>query len=430
MMQVDALHRLHRDDVIRSVDSMVGHLLTHGNDTLALALYFWVARSYGLVLVNGDDLAAWARAYVKGVFVDRRIGRQRDTEIASAALAAIALQDTDALAGLEGAVCEGISTMTRDEISRHSVPFNSAAYGSILLLAARTFQVTALDLSGCGDAIADLYDHAVLGGRAFGMGFAVDFLHKINENGRVEDVTRRARAALNDPRIGYEDQLYLLQALWVAQPVTGDIDLVDLSERVLERSPGLLYIGHGNEDISPTSRDDMAMPISHLYRAMLLYNLLRVEQVALIRSAELFNERYRGNRAIITAAFAAYLFPIILVWCVVVTPLVAARDAADRFWLQQQFGAMSVVGALLYSLDLAFLTLLVPCTWTVVGDLWSVLVRAHVESDRRLKDVVATHLSHTIMQWKGWFALAFLVNVLSGFAPSGLAHILHTMTAK
>lgn len=58
------------------------------------------------------------------------------------------------------------------------------------------------------------------------------------------------------------------------------------------------------------------------------------------------------------------------------------------------------------------------------------LIRAQVDSDRRLKNVVAMRLSQAIKRWWGWFVLAFFVNVLSGFAPNGFAHILHTVTSK
>lgn len=74
--------------------------------------------------------------------------------------------------------------------------------------------------------------------------------------------------------------------------------------------------------------------------------------MAQVRSVEVFNEHYRGNRSITMAAFVVYLLPIVVVWCVVAAPLVALPNAAERFWIEQQFGVMSVRGALLFSIDL------------------------------------------------------------------------------
>lgn len=318
------------------------------------------------------------------------------------------------------------------ELDRHAVPFGSAAYGVILLLAARLFNVAESRLPDAARAVADLYERALVGGRAFGMGFAVSLLREIGEVTRVEDLAQRARVALDDPRTGYEDQVYLMQALWAAEPITGNGDgkLAEFSERILGASPGLLYIGRGTEDIAPVGDEETTIPISDLYRAMLLDIVLRVEQVADTRAVAVFNERYRGRRGVTTAAFGFYLVLIALVWLVVGGPLVAWYNVAEHFWIEQQFGAMSVWGVFLYSLDIALFTLLLPCTRAVVGALWDVLIRTHVESDRQVQDVVWSRLSKAAAQWKIVVAVAFVVSVLAAFVPPGLTHVLHLMRGK
>ncbi len=429
MTRADIAHLAHRDVVVRSIDRAVGRLLDGGDDPLALSLSLWVVRSHDLVLVNGDALAAWASAWVVRILVDGQVGRRKDIEIASAALAAISLQGSDVLADRETAVRKGLKRAINDEIDRRGVPFGSAAYAAIFLLAVRLFAVDEPRLPDALRSVADLYERALSGGRAFGLGFVVSLLRGMGDTGRADDLACRARVALGDPRTGYEDQIYLVQALWVAKTVTGDDDLVDMSARLLVGSPGLAYIGQGAEDIDPAGEENTVIPVSHLYRAMLLDVILRTEQVANKRAATVLDERYRGRRAVTMAAFGAYLVPVVLVWFAVGDPLVVWRNAAEHFWIDQQFMAMSVWGALLYSLDVAILTLLIPCTGAVIGALWDVLIRAHTESDRRLQDVVWPRLLGAIVQWKLLFAIAFVVSVVVGFALPGLAHILHRLSA-
>jgi len=425
MTQADIAHLAHRDVVVRSIDRAVGRLLECGDDPLALSLSLWVVRSHDLVLVNGDALAAWASTWVVRILVDGQVGRRKDIEIASAALAAVAMQGSDALTDRETAVREGIKRTISAELDRRVVPFGSAAYAAILLLAAHLFAVDEPRLPDALRSVTDLYERALSGGRAFGLGFVVSLLTAMGDTRRADDLACRARVALDDLRTGYEDQIYLMQALWVITTVTGDDDLIDMSAHLLARSPGLAYIGQGTETIDPAGEETTVIPVSHLYRAMLLDVILRTEQVANKRAATVLDERYRGRRAVTTPAFGAYLVPIVLVWVAVGGPLVAWRNAAEHFWIDQQFTAMSVWGALLYSLDVALFTLLVPCTGAVIGALWDVLIRAHTESDRRLQDVVWPRLLGAIVQWKLLFAVALVVSVVGGFALPGLTHILH-----
>lgn len=113
MTRGDMAYLAHRDDVVRSVDRAVDRLLTDGNDPFSLALYLWVARIHGIVLVNGDGLAAWASTWVERSLVDGHVGRRKDTEVASAALAAMALRGIDALADIDAAVRAGIERASR-----------------------------------------------------------------------------------------------------------------------------------------------------------------------------------------------------------------------------------------------------------------------------------------------------------------------------
>jgi hypothetical protein len=129
------------DGLVQSTDRAITRLLTEGDDPLALASYLWVVRTRGIVPINGARLVAWGVAWCRTIFADGRIGRRRDEDVASAALAAMALNGTDALVELHDSIRTGLERVVGRELDRRTIPFGWPAYSAIVLLAAHAFGV-------------------------------------------------------------------------------------------------------------------------------------------------------------------------------------------------------------------------------------------------------------------------------------------------
>lgn len=419
-----------RDDIVRSADRAVGRLLRNESDPLALALYLRVMRDHDLVLINGDRLVAWAATWVRRILVDGHIGRRRDMDIASAALAATGLHGTDTFASLESGVRERLGRVVSDELDVRPVPFRSAPYGAIVLYAISFFGIKEPRVASVADALTTLYDSAFASGRMFGIGFVIRLLSTLGRVERIKALAERARHALDDPRTGYEDRVYLLEALWAAAPVIGTNGIADLSELIVPASPGLLYIDQGVEEVTPAEDDWVAITVSDLYRAELLDVVLHTEKAASARILDRLDERYRGRRVVTVSAFGFYFLIIVMLWVALLVPLIVAWPMAHRYWIDQQFGSLSAWGASLYALDIAVITIAVPCTKSLLTGLWNVLVRSQVESDRRVRDLFWRSLADTITQWNVWFVGAIVVAIIVSVGFPGLVHLAHLFSKK
>jgi hypothetical protein len=129
------------DSPFQSVDFAVKHLLDTESDPLALAMYLWVFRVHNLSLNNSDRLVSWGIPWTQRTFISESIGRKKDEQIASAALALASLAKTRALSTVENDLRLGVKRALAAELDRRSIPLRHPVYGAMLLLAACQLKV-------------------------------------------------------------------------------------------------------------------------------------------------------------------------------------------------------------------------------------------------------------------------------------------------
>lgn len=410
-------------DVTDSVDSAVQRLLIDESDPLALAVYLWTLQDHDIQLVNGDGLANWGLLQVRRVLIDGQIGRRKDEDVAVAALAAVALKRTGILADVVGDVAEGLRRLLAAEMDHHLIPFRRPSYAIILLLAARAFDVDEPYPSTAQVAVADAFIGAIPGGRLFGLGFVVALLRGGDYGEVLASLDARAQDGLMSPATEYEDQLYLAQALLLLRHGSaGEDDAVRLAERVLIQSPIWSYIMTGVEEVYPAGDGTIAVPVSHLYRAALLDVALRVEEHAAARTQAQQDARYRGRGLVGMAAFGFVAVVLAAVWAVLGHSMIPIAGATRRYWLLNDYHALSVPAALLSLSGAVFITFLAPFTLVTLWTAWTLLARARIESDRRILEVMSRRTWTLLKWWAIAVALAILLNLATGQLGPGLQH--------
>jgi hypothetical protein len=411
------------DGLVQSTDRAITRLLTEGDDPLALASYLWVVRTRGIVPINGARLVAWGVAWCRTIFADGRIGRRRDEDVASAALAAMALNGTDALVELHDSIRTGLERVVGRELDRRTIPFGWPAYSAIVLLAAHAFGVDDERFPAAAHETAAAYQRSIMGGHALGVTFVIALLEQFGAAEQRVTLLEWVRQAVDAPRTGYEDHAYLLQALWTAQGSGHDLLRV-LSVRTLMASPALAYVGTGTEDVPPAGDGSVVVTVSHLYRAALLDVLARAREGAAGRAEAQLDARYRGHWVITTAAFFGMGTLILLVGTVLLWPLVSLAGAAHEYFVEANYRAMPPWQGWLYIGDSLLIFLLVLCVVGAVPPVWSLLIRSHVESDRRLREVVIPRLRTAIVLWLTLVLTGFLISAWAGVLAPGVRHLL------
>ncbi len=340
-----------RDQVLRSVDLSIRDLLPQGErDPIALAMYLWVVRSHDLSLINKDGLVNWGVAWVRRVFIEKKVGRRSDEHIVSAALAAAALAGTGALSSMDADICMAIRQLLSAEIDQRPLPFGRPSYASIFLLAAA---VLGIGESGTrtAKALGSAFRDSTAGGRVFGIGFAVQVLRKNHELENLDDLMRTVNSAVQDPRTGYEDELYLLQALWLNHDASSpNAKEVELTHHLLDRSPVWSYLFVGTEDVEAAGDGSVGVHLSHLCRAALVDVILRFGTYVDARADSMLDARYRGRRVVGFSAFGFVSLLLIGTWFIFGWLMMPWTDAAWRYWVQNDYGAMSQPSAFIFHL--------------------------------------------------------------------------------
>lgn len=380
--------------VAQSADLAIRDLLTDGSNPLALAVYLWTVLQTDLSLVNRDRLVNWGEAWARQIFVDGSIGRRGDEQIVSAALAAAALWGTNALSDVQSEIRESVRLKLSAELDRQAIPYAHPSYGAAFLLAAQVLDVDEPRIVVAAKTVASAFEGAIPGGRVFGIGFIVLLLKKIQCLETIKALESCLTDAVTDPRISYDDQLCILQSILLISKSVHLADKMVSVHSALTGSPMWSYLMVGMEDIPAAGDGHAVVTVSHLCRAVLLDATIRLHSLVAQRAELMLNERYSGNKVVGLFAFGFVALLLSGAWFALGSAMIPWWDAARRYWFLNNYDIMAPWAALLFIAGVVFASLLLPVTLVVLWNSWALLVRAHVQSDRRTAEV----LGHCV--WK------------------------------
>lgn len=420
---VERSDRLHQ-----SVDLAIRDLLGEDADPLAKAAYLWSTRRHDNFLINSDALVAWGLRWVRQILVEGETSRRRDEEIASAALAAVALVNTKGFSSLEYEVCTGVKAALDAELKGNSIPFRRPSYGAALLYAAHSLKIDAIGLHEAVVHTGESFIDALSGGRLFGLPLVVRMLRDLKEESLVLDMMQAVRETLADPKLNYEDQVFLLQALWESFDDSPDESVMAATERIVSKSPVWGYLMNGMEDVPPAGDGHSVVYVSHLYRAALLDVTARYQARAAARAEEMIDDRHKGRFGVVWLAFWGVLLSSVAGCIVMFIPLYAYANAAGGFWVGGHPNAMRPLPALLYMLDTLTLTYVVIASIFVIPESYRIFVRSQIASDKRIKDILGAKLRRAAVWWFLSLVCAIAVNVYSNIISPGMQHLLKRET--
>jgi hypothetical protein len=410
------------DRLQQSVDLAIRDLLGEGVDPLAKAAYLWTMRRHDKPLVNSDALVRWGFGWVRQILIAGDTSRRRDEEVASAALAAAALAGTKEFSSIADDVRAGIQAALDGELKRNGIPFRRPPYGAALLYGAHSLNVTA---AGFRDAIVrtgQAFRDAIPGGRLFGLPFIVRMLRDLKEADLAREIEQAVKETLADPKTGYEDHPFLVQALWESLGGVPDESAMEITERVLAKSPAWGYLMNGMEDVPPAGDGQVVIFLSHLFRASLLDVLMSYQSVVSAHKEAQFDARYRVRAGISWSAFSFYVLILAIAWGSLTLPLVKYFNGAYRYWLLSDYAAMTNGWAALYLLGVNLFVYLSILTVMMLPRLYYVFIKAQIGSDERIKSVLGSRLWVATKIWLGLIAVEFLYGLLINLIVPSLQH--------
>ncbi len=411
------------DSLFQSVDLAVKHLLNTESDPLALAMYLWVFRTHNISLNNSDRLASWGISWTHRTFISESVGRKRDEQIASAALSLVALAKTRVLSNVENNLRSGVKRALAVELDRRSIPLRHPVYGAMLLLAACQLKVDEPRTASAAEAITASFTKGIPGGRAFGAGIIVQLLQEIQKEDLLATFTQHIQKTIDDPRVTYEDRLYLLQALWLSHNDVSEPDeIVELTERFLKASTTWSSLMDGMEEIPSAGDGQIPVTVSHLYRAVLLDINLRFQIGETSRTQALLDARYGGRRLINLAAFGFSVLFLAGIWFLLGKAVLFSLDVGRRYWLLDDYHAMSSSSALFFLGEVLFATLLLPVTLVILWTLWLLLLQTKATNDREIVEVLGHRVRVAFLTWLTLIALAVFISLFTGAIGPAFTH--------
>jgi hypothetical protein len=413
----------HIERLIQSIDFAIRDLLKTENDPLALALYLWTLRQHKLSLINGDDLVRWGTAWIYQAFIEGNVTRRKDEQVTSAALASAALAKVHDLSSIEDQVREKVQQSVSSELSRCAIPYDRPSYGAILLFAATILDVQEPRIGESAKAVISAFREAFPGGRLFGLGFAIQLLQQTRNRELLFIIEQSAYSALEDPRTNYEDQLYLLQALWLLSGETAPSkQLIELTGQILHNSPVWPYLMVGTEEILSAGDGQAIVGVSHLYRSILLDVILKYQQYVDVQAKVSLEAKHRGRSIVRYCAFGFGMVSEGVVWLLLAWAIVPSYSAARRYWLLHEYTAMTSQSALLYLtyvLLAIFILFYSPVfTWTW----WSLLIRSKADSDRQIAEILGRSTLKVFLVWLTLIVVAVIIGLFTGVIEPAFQH--------
>jgi len=405
--------------VSQSVDYAIRDLLTEAEDPLALASYLWTYQQHKLTSINSKALIRWGKNWAHHVIIEHHVGARRDEEVASAALVISALCVDSTSPEIQHDFRNELSRLVGSELTKGPVPFKRSSYGSIVLLGVQRVGATEIPIDNSVKEISRQFREAIPGGRLFGLAYHAMLLRDLGKADDVDELARNVRTAFQIGIVNWEDQIYLLQSLWLLQrTVQPDRDLLALTEQCLVKSPVWGYLMNGTEDMPPAGDGRTIVKVSHLYKAALLDVLIRFQanREILIRERD-FRRQQQVRGGVGAAAFGFYLILLSGAWFALLRLLVPSLRSGSRFWLSHDYDAMSKLGAVLFLAGIFACLYFAHLTVSIIPALYRGLVRLSVPSDQGMWSTLRPKLWRITRFWffvaLGGIILGFLINLLS-----------------
>jgi hypothetical protein len=422
----------HSDQLYRSIyqsaDYAVKELLQGGEDPLALASYLSTLQQNNLLSVKSDGLSQWGLLWIQRIFVERQIGERRDEEIASAALLVVAL-DGKQIAGMRDQVRQGIADLLSIELDRSTLPLRRPSYASALLLAAHAVGITDRRIGDAAVAVGRGFQVALPGGRLFGLALCVRLLLETNAREPLESLVKAIRSTIADSRNTYEDNIYLLEALWQLSPDEESLDeVLKTTQRVLAGSPAWAYLMVGMEDVPAASDGHDVVRLSHLFRSSLLDVTVRYLGASIQKTRALDDERLKGNRGVSILAFGFPCLFFAIIWSFYLYWMIPLTNGGLRFWIQAENAAVSPAQAILFLGGTILFPYLVVISPVIIIKLFQILVRQGIQSDRRVSDALWKPVWKITAVWLTLIVLALIINLASGVLGPRLQYLIDALS--
>ena len=425
----------HSDQVYRSVyqsaDYAVKELLQEGDNPLALASYLWTLRQHNLLSVRSDGLMQWGLFWIQRIFVEQQIGERGDEEIASAALLVVAFDGTDSFSSMRDDVRQGIADLLSNELDKRTLPLRRPSYASAFLLAAHVVGLTDKRIADAAGAVGKGFQAALPGGRLFGLALCVRLLLDTNAGEQLDNLVKNIRSTIADSRTTYEDNIYLLQALWQLSPDEKSLDqVIRTTQKILAGSPAWAYLMVGMEDVPAASDGHEVVKLSHLFRSSLLDVTVRYLGTSIQRDRAQGDKQLKGNRGVGILAFSFPCLFFVVAWSLYLSWMIPLMSGGLRFWVQAENAALSPSQALLFLGGTILFPYLVVITPVIIIKLFQILIIQGIQSDRRISEALWKPVWKITAGWLTLIVLAIVINLASGVMGSRLQYLIDALSRR
>lgn len=382
-------------------------------DPLSLAIYLHFLNKHDRVGINKANLVNWARSFSHQVIVERKITKKRDTEIAAAVLLTAELQaDKGVRKKKIEEFQENIPDLLSNEIDKDGLFFGNLTLSAIILYALKILQLSDNQEDVVLKSLLKRYTNTKTFTHLLGLVFLVKILLIKRNIGATEEIVELAKERLGNHQIDYDDNLYLVAALWDYYKSTDKANLIKMkgvAERTIKHTPILISDIVNKGDISDVSPGIPARKISRLYKAVFFDFLESYKKSKEELEGEELDQRYRGNYGfkwfLIFATPFIVSLPAYIIWIFFKNKL---KDGIV-FWVFKNI-SFSWPTIAINSALLLF------CGYTIVFGITaflstfnSVIIRK-IESERRVLD----HLFSFQRKVLKWYWLTVVLGVIVG----------------
>jgi hypothetical protein len=410
------------DQLLHTSDLAIRNLLNDPIDPMAMAAYLWVYIQRKPAITSGDQLVHWGTAWVRRIILEGKVSRRRDEDISSAALVVASLINIPSFLGIKAEVTRKVEQLIAHELERALIPFRQPSYGTIVLLTAHMLGINNPKFKDATLAINRIYTDSIHTGRSFGFSFAAKLIEATANKDSIKELVDKIESALIDPATSYEDQVYLLQALWELRSHTSSARLLENTESLISRIPSWTYHSTQVRGLIEAG-EELAAPESHLYRASLLDIITQYQGRSALYEGEKFQARYSGRRGIGFLAFGFLALVSSLLIGSLGIYIYWQKTAARHFWISGEYAAMASSSALLYLASVLLISYLLLIAPVILWKTFSLLVVSSIQSDQKLKDILLRPVIKVSLAWFTIIFLGIVVGIITGILTQGVQHM-------
>lgn len=424
MVYLNSISFTERNDRLnQSVDFAIRDLLHQQSDPLSLAYYLYVFSKNNFSSINADRVADWGKAWIRKIFVDCEIGKRRDEEIASASLVILSLSDNVFFTLIQDEIITNFGEILSKEIKINKIPFRSLTYSSLLLLAASKLSINNPQLEEIAREVGKKIVDSISGGRNFGLIFGIQLLQNTQDFKTLNTIKTLVLDSLKKTNTSYEDQIYLLQALWSLNPeISSDSTIVDITENILKNSPAWQYLMNGLEDISPAGDGHSIIYLSHLFRATLKDTLTNYQLNKDAHDNAQLDARYAVRTGVSWSAFGFFVLIFLIAWSLVFYLTYTYGQNAISYWFLGDYQQVSKTQAIIFLIVFNLIIYLGILTFKMIPLLYNIFIRLQIGSDKRILEYLLPQLKAATILWVEILALEFLYGIFVELIIPSIQH--------